>query len=88
MIGELDYSNVTVQKDLEDILTKIEQSPFFGDSILTESWLRDFLQFNEVRSLFEDVGNTSTEVGFVRELRTVSKQSFSIIVHLMSALEN
>ncbi|XP_067131612.1 patched domain-containing protein 3-like [Centruroides vittatus] len=43
----LDYSNVTVQNDVEDLLQSFESAPFISDSSTTESWLREFLAFTK-----------------------------------------
>ncbi|XP_023229399.1 patched domain-containing protein 3-like isoform X2 [Centruroides sculpturatus] len=43
----LDYSNVTVQNDIEDLLKSFESAPFISDSSITESWLREFLAFTK-----------------------------------------
>ncbi|XP_023229391.1 patched domain-containing protein 3-like [Centruroides sculpturatus] len=43
----LDYSNVTVQNDIEDLLQSFESAPFISDSSTTESWLREFLAFTK-----------------------------------------
>ncbi|XP_023229394.1 patched domain-containing protein 3-like isoform X2 [Centruroides sculpturatus] len=43
----LDYSNVTVQNDIEDLLQSFESASFISDSSTTESWLREFLAFTK-----------------------------------------
>ncbi|XP_023225995.1 patched domain-containing protein 3-like [Centruroides sculpturatus] len=43
----LDYSNVTVQNDIEDLMQSFESAPFMSDSSTTESWLREFLAFTK-----------------------------------------
>ncbi|XP_067131615.1 patched domain-containing protein 3-like [Centruroides vittatus] len=43
----LDYSNITVQNDIEDLLQSFESAPFISDSSTTESWLREFLAFTK-----------------------------------------
>ncbi|XP_067131622.1 patched domain-containing protein 3-like [Centruroides vittatus] len=43
----LDYSNITVQTDIEDLLQSFESTPFISDSSTTESWLREFLAFTK-----------------------------------------
>ncbi|XP_023226017.1 patched domain-containing protein 3-like isoform X2 [Centruroides sculpturatus] len=43
----LDYSNVNVQNDIEDLLQSFESAPFISDSSTTESWLREFLAFTK-----------------------------------------
>ncbi|XP_067131620.1 patched domain-containing protein 3-like [Centruroides vittatus] len=43
----LDYSNITVQNDIEDLLQSFESAPFIHDSSTTESWLREFLAFTK-----------------------------------------
>ncbi|XP_067131613.1 patched domain-containing protein 3-like [Centruroides vittatus] len=43
----LDYSNLTVQNDIEDLLQSFESAPFISDSSTTESWLREFLAFTK-----------------------------------------
>ncbi|XP_067131614.1 patched domain-containing protein 3-like [Centruroides vittatus] len=43
----LDYSNLTVQNDIEDLLQSFESAPFISDSSITESWLREFLAFTK-----------------------------------------
>ncbi|XP_023229418.1 patched domain-containing protein 3-like [Centruroides sculpturatus] len=44
---KLDYSNLTVQNDIEDLLQSYESAPFISDSSTTESWLREFLAFTK-----------------------------------------
>ncbi|XP_067131648.1 patched domain-containing protein 3-like [Centruroides vittatus] len=44
---KLDYSNVTVQNEIEDLLQSFESAPFMSDSLTTESWLRGFLAFTK-----------------------------------------
>lgn len=41
----LDYSNLDVQKQVELLTQKFENSPYIGNSNLTESWLRYYLMF-------------------------------------------
>ncbi|XP_023229420.1 patched domain-containing protein 3-like [Centruroides sculpturatus] len=43
----LDYSNVTVQDGIEDLLQSFESASFISDSSTTESWLREFLAFTK-----------------------------------------
>ncbi|XP_023229392.1 patched domain-containing protein 3-like [Centruroides sculpturatus] len=43
----LDYSNVTVQNDIENLVQSFESAPFISDSSTTESWLREFLAFTK-----------------------------------------
>ncbi|XP_067131608.1 patched domain-containing protein 3-like [Centruroides vittatus] len=43
----LDYSNLTVQNDIEDLVQSFESAPFMSDSSTTESWLREFLAFTK-----------------------------------------
>ncbi|XP_023229415.1 patched domain-containing protein 3-like isoform X2 [Centruroides sculpturatus] len=43
----LDYSNITVQNDIENLLQSFESAPFISDSSTTESWLREFLAFTK-----------------------------------------
>ncbi|XP_067131705.1 patched domain-containing protein 3-like [Centruroides vittatus] len=43
----LDYSNVTVQNDVEKLLQSFESAPFISDSSTTECWLREFLAFTK-----------------------------------------
>ncbi|XP_023226009.1 patched domain-containing protein 3-like [Centruroides sculpturatus] len=42
-----DYSNVSVQNNVEDLLQSFESAPFMSDSSTTESWLREFLAFTK-----------------------------------------
>ncbi|XP_023225985.1 patched domain-containing protein 3-like [Centruroides sculpturatus] len=43
----LDYSNVTNQNNIEDLLQSFESASFISDSSTTESWLREFLAFTK-----------------------------------------
>jgi len=42
--GALNYSDVQVQNDLEDLLSSLENTTYI-DPIYTESWLRDFTDY-------------------------------------------
>ncbi|XP_015917118.1 patched domain-containing protein 3 [Parasteatoda tepidariorum] len=49
----LDYSNETVQTQIESMLQKFESSPYVSGPDLTESWLRAFNRFtNDTRTSF------------------------------------
>ncbi|XP_023224626.1 patched domain-containing protein 3-like [Centruroides sculpturatus] len=49
----LDYSNPNVQKQIEELTQKFENSPYIANSNLTESWLRYYLKFlNDSRTQY------------------------------------
>lgn len=41
----MDYSNVEVQNNIDSLFQRLENTSYFGDSSLTESWLRSYLHF-------------------------------------------
>ncbi|XP_077994624.1 patched domain-containing protein 3-like [Glandiceps talaboti] len=49
---EVDYSDTSVQNEIENVIRDIEESDYFHDNkAVTQSWLRDFLRFMNVTGL-------------------------------------
>jgi len=63
----VDYSNITVQNHIQEILDKFTDTKFLT-SEFSENWLRDFLKWAEVYKEFEDI-DISTKQGFIDTLR-------------------
>ncbi|XP_023228992.1 patched domain-containing protein 3-like [Centruroides sculpturatus] len=60
---ELDYSNRTIQQNIEHMLQRLESDPLIVGS-LTESWLRSYLQFisdNRINSFINGYKITNSE---------------------------
>ncbi|XP_067122484.1 patched domain-containing protein 3-like [Centruroides vittatus] len=68
---EMDYSDEKVQKQIENLLTEIENTDFIADSTLTESWLRYFMKFvkSNVTSPLISNFNMSSSQDFIYVLR-------------------
>ncbi|XP_067141346.1 patched domain-containing protein 3-like [Centruroides vittatus] len=63
IIQELDYSNRTVQRNVENMLQTLESDPLIVGS-LTESWLRSYLQFmsdNRINSFINGYNITNSD---------------------------
>ena len=72
--GALDYSKPDVQKDMEDLLSRLENTTYV-DPLYTESWLRSFLDYVERWKDYPDyyeleIGN---EQSFIKALKNVSR---------------
>ncbi|XP_054167709.1 patched domain-containing protein 3-like [Oppia nitens] len=69
----LNYADPEVQKKIESMLEKFEESPFVADKILTESWLRAYQTFlnQEDSFLFLQALNISDQLDFNRGLRDI-----------------
>ncbi|XP_067123849.1 patched domain-containing protein 3-like [Centruroides vittatus] len=60
---ELDYSNPTTQRNVQDMLQTLESDPLIAGS-LTESWFRSYLQFisdNRINSFINGYNLTNSE---------------------------
>lgn len=78
--GYYDYSDPTIQKQVEDLLSSLENTPYIAESILTESWLRSYIAYDssfELEDTDEDTtdlaissSNNSTEIANV----TISRE--------------
>ncbi|XP_067122464.1 patched domain-containing protein 3-like isoform X1 [Centruroides vittatus] len=69
----VDYSDPSVQQNIEEILQSFESSDHLSDSTLTESWLRHYLQFMKDKrgKILLETYNTSSKQGFLDGLREV-----------------
>ncbi|XP_067131605.1 patched domain-containing protein 3-like [Centruroides vittatus] len=69
----LDYSNRTVQKEIETVLKDFESAPHMAGSNFTESWLKEYLSFiNSPVSKFSLAGlNMSNSDDFLYGLKNV-----------------
>ena len=68
MSGELDYSNKTVQRDLENLLSDLENTTFI-DGVYSESWLRDFVDYVDRWKDYEGSNlNIDDEANFIKTL--------------------
>ena len=67
--SHLDYSNLTVQREIESMMKELENNTFI-DPFYSESWLRDFLNYVEKSEEFQKI-DISTEEKFVTALNEV-----------------
>ncbi|XP_067122460.1 patched domain-containing protein 3-like [Centruroides vittatus] len=67
---ELDYSDINVQNEVEELLQKYEASSYVGEPILTESWLRYYLMFLKDKRMAH----------IVKNFNITSKQDFLTIL--------
>ncbi len=66
----LDFSNPKVQKQIEDITQKLENTTYI-DGRVTQSWLRDFLDYVDRNKDYDDLNlDVSSEQAFANTLRT------------------
>lgn len=70
--GALDYSQIEVQQDMEDLLSKLENTTFI-DPLYTESWLRSFLDYVERWKDYPDYYELKVddEQNFIKTLKDV-----------------
>ena len=66
----LDYSNKTVQNQIEEMMTTLEDHPNIEGGA-SESWLRDFLDYVKRNEPFEAI-DINNEKSFVKSLSSVS----------------
>ncbi|XP_067131282.1 patched domain-containing protein 3-like [Centruroides vittatus] len=69
----LDYSNPTVQMDIENILKTFESAPYMTGSNFTECWLREYLSYirdSRINYLIKDFDVNTTQ-GFLEGLKKV-----------------
>ncbi|XP_023216931.1 patched domain-containing protein 3-like [Centruroides sculpturatus] len=69
----LDYSDLEVQNDIEDILKRFESCPFMSNFSTTQSWLREYLSFSKnpvFNYLLEDY-NLNNSSQFLEGLKNV-----------------
>ncbi|XP_067131200.1 patched domain-containing protein 3-like [Centruroides vittatus] len=69
----LDYSNPTVQMDIENILKTFESVPYVTGSNYTECWLREYLSYirdSRINYLIKDFDVNTTQ-GFLEGLKKV-----------------
>ncbi|XP_067131281.1 patched domain-containing protein 3-like [Centruroides vittatus] len=69
----LDYSNATVQIDIENILKTFESAPFTTGPNYTECWLREYLSYirdSRINYLIKDFDVNTTQ-GFLEGLKKV-----------------
>ena len=71
--GALDYSKPDVQKDMEDLLSRLENTTYV-DPLYTESWLRSFLDYVERWKDYPDYYELEIgdEQSFIKALKNVS----------------
>jgi hypothetical protein len=79
--GELDYWNVNVQDQIENLTKTFESSPFISTPLYTESWVRSFV--NYVNRNQEELNVTiDTRESFLQTLNDVrSKTSQPTVAH-------
>ncbi|XP_067124780.1 patched domain-containing protein 3-like isoform X2 [Centruroides vittatus] len=69
----LDYSNPTVQMDIENILRTFESAPYMTGPNFTECWLREYLSYirdSRINYLIKDFDVNTTQ-GFLEGLKKV-----------------
>lgn len=73
MSGKQDYSDPKVQKDMEELMRKLENTTYI-DPVYTESWLRDFLQYVEKWADYKEYEGLKVgdEQSFIKALKDVS----------------
>ena len=71
LAGHIDYSNKTIQDDVERLLERIEGNKFYAESMFTDSWLRKLLKFAEVANEHAHVIDLSNETMFNKNLKGV-----------------
>ena len=67
--GHLDYSDKTVQLELEDLMQQLENTTYI-DPAYSESWLRDFTDYVERNKDYDPI-DISTEGKFIQALDEV-----------------
>ena len=72
--GALDYSKPEVQADMENLLSKLENTTYI-DPLYTESWLRSFLDYVERWKDYPDYYELEIgdEQSFIKALKNVSR---------------
>jgi hypothetical protein len=91
MIDEdLDYSNKTVQDEIQKLLDTIENSRYFRDDLYTQSWLRAFLarvqEINDLNASNQsqsiDVSNPADFMDHLQKVRVIQdKMSSFFLTH-------
>ena len=71
--GALDYSDPKIQRDMEELLTKLENTTYI-DPLYTESWLRSFLDYVDKWKDYPDYFELKVddEQNFIHSLKNVS----------------
>ena len=71
--GALDYSRPEVQRDMEELLGRLENTTYI-DPLYTESWLRSFLDYVQRWKDYPDYYelNVDDEQSFIKTLKDVS----------------
>lgn len=76
--GELDYWDVDVQNEIENLTKTFENSTFISSPLYTESWVRSFV--NYVNRNQEELNVTiDTRETFLQTLNDVRIENFRII---------
>ena len=85
--GALDYSKPEVQKDMEDLLSRLENTTYI-DPLYTESWLRSFLDYVERWKDYPDYYELEIgdEQSFIKALKNVSIRM--VLVLVLTTLNN
>ena len=73
MSGSLDYSDPAVQRDMEELVGRLENTTYI-DPAYTESWLRSFMDYVTRWSDYPGGPElrVDTEQNFIRTLKDVS----------------
>ena len=71
--GALDYSSKEVQRDMEELVGRLENTTFI-DPVYTESWLRSFMDYVSKWADYEayDKLKVEDEQSFITALKDVS----------------
>ena len=70
MYGDIDYSDLKVQEDIEQMTRDIEANQYVAGDLFTDSWLRGFLSFYNINQEYLPI-NISTYDQFVKSVREV-----------------
>ncbi|RZF35136.1 hypothetical protein LSTR_LSTR009442 [Laodelphax striatellus] len=68
--GPLNYSDPSIQQQVENLTRTFEASPFISTSLYTESWLRSFVSYVERNADYLNV-SIATEPDFIKALHEI-----------------
>jgi Patched family len=76
--GPLDYSNRTIQAEIENLMGTLENTSYITSPLYSESWLRSFVNYVDRNQDYLNM-SIDTEEDFIKSLRKVSFAIFAII---------
>jgi patched domain-containing protein len=69
--GPLDYSNRTIQAEIENLMGTLENTSYITSPLYSESWLRSFVNYVDRNQDYLNM-SIDTEEDFIKSLRKVS----------------